>query len=226
MPGIGAAGLTAAAARSQTADLGSSQAANGSILPYTSNTGTFIPARGRSFMKFSFDFPEPCVVFEDLQFGFRVFTFENVYGMDAGHMEVDSRSDELDINCTQLVWAGGQEPASGEPHAHLVKTAAGVELTVQGAMPQRVKSLTAIVRGIPRGRISASDGAFRDEHENEVLLGYPFSAGDLRYAGSLTTPLILIEASEGEYSLSQAWIHASARRDSIFSPASIPTALS
>ncbi len=44
------------------------------ILPLTSTSEVFIPPRGRAFMKFSFDFPEPSVEFGGLRFGFLVFT--------------------------------------------------------------------------------------------------------------------------------------------------------
>src|SRR5689334_11044463 len=78
--GLGLASGTASLSHTAASDLQE----NGSILPFTSNTDTLIPAQGRSFMKFSYDFPEPCIAFEGLQFGFRVFTFENVYAMDSG----------------------------------------------------------------------------------------------------------------------------------------------
>src|SRR5580693_1147920 len=50
--------------------------APGEILPLTSTSDVFVPPRGRSFVKFSFDFPEPSVAFGDLRFGFLVFTDE------------------------------------------------------------------------------------------------------------------------------------------------------
>ncbi|MGE5206961.1 MAG: twin-arginine translocation signal domain-containing protein [Chlamydiota bacterium] len=52
------------------------------ILPLTSTSDVFIPPRGESFLKFSFDFPEPSVEFAGLQFSFCVYTFENAYGLD------------------------------------------------------------------------------------------------------------------------------------------------
>jgi hypothetical protein len=52
------------------------------ILPLTSTSDVYTPPRGRSFMKFSFDFPEPSVEFQGLRFSFRLYTFENTYGLD------------------------------------------------------------------------------------------------------------------------------------------------
>ena len=54
--------------------------APGDIVDLTSTSEIFIPPRGRSYMKFSFDFPEPSVAFGDYRFGFLVFTDENTYG--------------------------------------------------------------------------------------------------------------------------------------------------
>jgi hypothetical protein len=44
------------------------------ILPLTSTSEVFVPGRGRTFQKFSFDFPEPSVEFGGYRFGFLVFT--------------------------------------------------------------------------------------------------------------------------------------------------------
>ncbi len=41
------------------------------VLPLSSSSGVYVPPRGESFMKFSFDFPEPSVEFAGLQFSFR-----------------------------------------------------------------------------------------------------------------------------------------------------------
>src|SRR5579875_1108130 len=64
------------------------EAGNMQVIPLTSSSGVYLPPRGESFFKFSYDFPEPSVAFAGLQFGFRVFTFENTYGLDAAHVQV------------------------------------------------------------------------------------------------------------------------------------------
>ncbi|HWB85505.1 MAG TPA: hypothetical protein VG675_15280 [Bryobacteraceae bacterium] len=200
MQGVGAAGWAFAAANAQ---MGFAQAggasANGSILSLNCNSGTPIPSRGRSLMKFSFNFPEPCVAFEGLQIGFRVFTFENVYAPDEKRITVEQRPNGLEIRCSQLVWAGGQQTAPGTITAHLVKNGDTIELRAEAQMEQRVKTLAVVVRGVPKGRISGGGGNFDDSRNNEVLLGYPFSAGDLNYAGGLTTPLVMIEQGPSQF---------------------------
>ena len=52
--------------------------APGDIVELTSTSDVFTPARGNSLMKFSFDFPEPGVVFGDHRFSVLLFTEENV----------------------------------------------------------------------------------------------------------------------------------------------------
>src|SRR5256885_2177212 len=81
------------------------------ILDLTSTSEIFIPPRGRGFMKFSFDFPEPSVVFGDYRFGFLVFTDENTYGLDRTKLRAEGNDDELRVTCDGFVWAGGQEHA-------------------------------------------------------------------------------------------------------------------
>ena len=62
------------------------------ILPLTSTSEVFVPPRGEGFMKFSFDFPEPSVRFEDLQLSFRLYTYENTYALDQTRMTVEDQS--------------------------------------------------------------------------------------------------------------------------------------
>ena len=172
------------------------------ILPLTSTSEVFVPGRGNAFQKFSFDFPEPSVEFGGLRFGFRVFTRENVYGLDQGRMSVAGDADALVLTCTGFVWAGGQERAAGRLVARFRRSGATIEWDATAEMSQPIKSVTSIVRGLPRGRLSSAGGAPFDPHDDEVLWGYPFGAGDLfggNTAWGLGTPLVSIEAGEGDY---------------------------
>src|SRR5476649_1047453 len=71
--------------------------APGDIVELYSTSDVFIPPRGRSFQKFSFDFPEPGVVFGDHRFSFLIFTEENTYYLDRSKMmaKVDGESLQL-----------------------------------------------------------------------------------------------------------------------------------
>src|SRR5690349_24322451 len=89
------------------------------IQPLTSTSEVFIPPRGRAFQKFSFDFPEPSVAFGGYEFGFRVFTYENTYGLSRQAIQVRPIPQGLELTCTELLWAGGQQRTAGRLIARL-----------------------------------------------------------------------------------------------------------
>jgi hypothetical protein len=173
---------------------------SGSILDLSSTSGVFVPPRGRAFQKFSFDFPEPSVAFEGLQFSMRVFTRENVFGIAQDRVRVGVTSDGLELSCSELIWAGGQQRSPGTITARLSNHPDAIECEVSATMTQPIKALAIIVRGIPRGRLSAAGTPFADHRDDEVLFGYPFSGGDLfgpQGNAGLTTPLVLVQPSSG-----------------------------
>jgi hypothetical protein len=171
------------------------------ILPLTSTSEVFVPSRGNGFQRFSFDFPEPSVEFGGLRFAFLVFTRENVYGLDQARMAVETGPDALVLTCTGLVWAGGQERAAGRLVARFRRSGGTIEWDATAEMSQPIKSVTTVIRGLPRGRLSAGGGAPFDPHDDEVLWGYPFGAGDLfggNTAWGLGTPLVSIQAGAAD----------------------------
>src|SRR5256885_16644249 len=89
------------------------------ILPLSSTSEVFVPPRGRAFMKFSFDFPEPSVEFAGLRFGFLVFSRENVYALDAAAMTAETTADGLTLTSARLTSAGGPVKAEGRGEARL-----------------------------------------------------------------------------------------------------------
>jgi len=172
------------------------------ILPLTSTSEVFVPSRGTGFQKFSFDFPEPSVEFGGLRFGFLVFTRENVYGLDRNRITAEEGPDTLTLTCTGFVWAGGQERAAGRLVARFRRSGETIEWDTTAEMSQAIKSVTSIVRGLPRGQLSSGGGAPFDAHDDEVLWGYPFGAGDLfggNTAWGLGTPLVSIQAGEADF---------------------------
>jgi hypothetical protein len=183
-PGAGAGALAQAAA-------------DGTIHPLASTSEVFIPPRGRAFMKFSFDFPEPSVQVGPYRIGFLVFTYENAYALDPGMLTATADGNRVELSCTGLTWAGGQQKAAGQLHATFTRDGDRLEWTATAEMAQPIKAVTAVVRGVPRGRLSAAGAPPTDPRDGEVLYGYPFSGGDLETAGSLTTPLLIVEAADG-----------------------------
>jgi len=196
-------GVLGAAAAAGAVRAESPQAQQPAILPLTSTSDVFVPPRGRAFHKFSFSFPEPSVEFGGLRFAFIVFTRENAYSLDPTAMALDSAENRLTLRATRLMWAGGQESSPGSLTATFRRTADGaVEWDVVAEMGQPIKSVTTVLRGVPRGRISAGGGAPADQRDNEALFGYPFGAGDLfggNSAAGLGTPLMVVEAGERDF---------------------------
>ena len=172
-------------------------AAPGEIVPLTSTSEVFVPPRGRAFMKFSFDFPEPAVAVGDYRFGFNVFTDENAYSLDASRMKAEVNGDSVRLTCDGFTWAGGQETARGSLSATFRTVNGVIEWTAVARMDHPIKTITTVIRGVPRGQLSFGNGTFFDPRDNEILAGYPFSGGDLHGPGSaqgMTTPLAVIQA--------------------------------
>ncbi|MBK6782023.1 MAG: twin-arginine translocation signal domain-containing protein [Gemmatimonadetes bacterium] len=167
------------------------------ILPLVSSSDVFVPPRGRSFVKYSFDFPEPSVAFEGLTFGLMVFTRENAYGLDQARMTVRETDTGLELRATGLVWAGGQQRADGEVLLALRRVPDGVEWDGTVTMDQPIKAVTTVLRGVPRGPVAGGGGAFTDPGDDELLYGYPFGGGDLFVAGGMNTPLLQVREADG-----------------------------
>jgi hypothetical protein len=131
-----------------------------------------------------------------------VFSDENTYGLDASRMTADVTGDEMRLTCTGFVWAGGQERAPGRLTATFRRVGTTIEWDAVVEMERPVKTVTTIIRGVPRGPISLAGGGLADRRDNEVLGGYTFGAGDLHGPGSaeaMVTPLAVVQAGEGDF---------------------------
>ncbi len=178
--------------------------ADGEITALNSTSEVFIPPRGRGYMKFSFDFPEPVVAFGEHRFGFLVFTSENTYGLDREKMHVEASGDTLRLNCAGFVWAGGQEKAAGTLTATFQRSIGKIEWDVTVEMDQPIKTVTTVIRDVARGQVSLGGGALTDQKDNEILAAYPFGGGDLHGPGaanSMSTPLAIVQGPADDFLL-------------------------
>src|SRR5215468_2429347 len=116
--------------------------ADGEITPLTSSSEVFIPPRGRGYMKFSFDFPEPVVSFGEHRFGFLVFTAENTYALDRDQMRVALDGDMMKLTCSGFTWAGSQEKVQGSLAATFQRSIGKIEWDVTVEMDQPIKTVT------------------------------------------------------------------------------------
>jgi len=175
---------------------------DGEITALSSTSEVFIPSRGRGYMKFSFDFPEPVVSFGEHRFGFLVFTAENTYGLDRDKLRVAVNGDTMQITCGGFVWAGGQERANGSLSATFIRSIGKIEWDVTVEMDQPIKTVTTVIRDVPRGQVSFGGGPLSDPRDNELLSGYPFSGGDLHGPGAaagMTTPLAIVQTPTDDF---------------------------
>ena len=174
---------------------------DGSIEPLDSTGGVYLPPRGRGYQKFSYGFPEPSVVVGGLALAFRLHTFENTYGLDRDLMKVSRDGDDLLLECTGLVGAGGQVKVPGTLRSRIRRNGEFTEWDVRATMDRPIKSVASIVRGVPRGKVAIGTTDFRDPGDDELLYGYPWGAA--RQARGTDTPLAVIETtSDGCFFLS------------------------
>jgi hypothetical protein len=167
---------------------------------FVSTSGVFVPPRGAAFNKFSFDFPEPSVQVGGFWFGFLVFTRENVYGLARNAMSAEATPEGVRLRATEFVWAGGQERMRGTLEARFT-VGDEIRWEIVAEMDQPIKTVTTIIRSLPRGMVSTGGGA-TDTKDDELLYGYPFGAGDLfggNTAAGLGTPFLSVRKSDGEW---------------------------
>jgi len=175
--------------------------ATGDVVDLSSTSDVYIPPRGNSYMKFSFDFPEPAVVVGDHRFSFLVFTDENTYGLDRSRMVARGSGDALELTCDRFVWAGGQESAAGRLTVRFRRAGSTIEWDVVAEMERPIKSVTTVVRDVPRGLVSFAGGQLTDTHDGDALGGYTFGAGDLHNfdVTSMATPIAIVRMSDGDF---------------------------
>lgn len=169
------------------------------ILPLTSTSEVILPPPGRSFMNFGFDFPEPSVDFRGYRFGFRVFTYENVYVPDRRSMRVVEGDGGARLEATAFTWAGGQETSPGRLVVSFRPQDGAVVWQAEAEHPRHnIKAIAAVVRTIPRGRISAGAARFFDPGDDEVLYHYPVASWGIGpQTGQSAFPFLVVETRDG-----------------------------
>src|SRR3989442_6714261 len=89
-------------------------------------------------------------------------------------MPAERTAGGLEIRCTGLVWAGGQQSAPGRVTAQLRQHGDFIEWDITAELDQPIKAGTTVIRGVPPGQVSsAGKQAFRPPG-NQLPLGYPF----------------------------------------------------
>src|SRR5258708_15378779 len=180
--------------------------APGDILELYSTSDVFTPARGRSFQKFSFDFPEPGVVLGGHRFSFLIFTEENTYSLDRSRMAARVDGSSLQLTADGFIWAGGQERAPGTLTATFEMKGSTIEWEILVAMDRPIRTVTTVIRDVPRGNV-AFGGAAPAEPQNpnasrdgDSLAAYTFGGGDLNGPPqSMSTPIAVLQAGDQDF---------------------------
>jgi hypothetical protein len=174
--------------------------AAGDIIELYSTSDVFTPARGRSYQKFSFDFPEPGVAFGDHRFSILLFTEENTYSLDRSRMKAEVNDDRLRLTCDRLVWAGGQETAPGRVTVDFQRNGTTIEWDIVAEMERPVKTVTTVIRDIPRGMVGFAGANPVDTRDGDALAAYTFGGGDLNGPPqSMSTPIGIVQAGDQDF---------------------------
>lgn len=165
---------------------------NPALRALSSRDGVYTPARGASVMQFGFDFPESSLEVDGLLFGFRVQTFENVYALDPELAHVARTDGDVTLVAEGLLGCGGQVKVPGRLTVRFSRSdSSGVQWQARAEMNLPVKSVTSVVRGLPRGALSVSCGKYLEGNDDERIFEYP------QLFGGMSTPLVMLKAADG-----------------------------
>ena len=163
---------------------------------------------GGGRMKFSFDFPEPGVVFGSHRYSFLIFTDENTYSLDRARLKASGCGDALQLVCDGLAWAGGQERAPGNVTVTFKRIGTIVTWDIVSETDKPIKTVTTVIRDVPRAPVGlggaqpqTGGGRGGAGGPGEVLGGYTFGAGDLHGVSTpgISTPVAVVQASDQDY---------------------------
>lgn len=146
------------------------------------------------YFNFSFNFNDPYFDFGGYRWAFRIFTPENTYGLDMSKTTLTTTGAGASLQADGLMWAGGQEKAEGGISVSFKSEGEGIEWQAKGWHgSQPVKSVAALVEGVPRGQIAWYDRDWIDPGDADQLRYYPFGG---KYGSGMASPLMMIKARE------------------------------
>ena len=135
----------------------------GDIVDLSSTSEVFIPPRGRSFMKFSFDFPEPAMVFGDHRFGFlALHRGEHVQPRPIEDEGVRHGRRDRSSPATGSSGPAARRRRPGKLTATFTKTGSTIEWDIVAEMERPIKTVTTVIRDVPRGQVSLGGGPLAD----------------------------------------------------------------
>lgn len=122
-----------------------------------------------------------------------LYTFENAYGLDAEKLHIDRCESQITATCTGLLWAGGQEKASGWVKLEAKPSRNGVKIRLQaGGMAHVIRSAKVTLHNLRPGCIMNKLDLTRPQITPEgLLLKYPEGWR------TIDTPMVIIGHEKG-----------------------------
>jgi hypothetical protein len=117
-------------------------------------------------------------------------------------MRSSGNDDALELTCGGATWAGGQEKAAAQVTVRFAKVGTTITWDITAEMARPIKTITTVIRDIPRGKVSFSGALPTDTGDNDVVGGYTFGAGDLHGAGtpqSMSTPIAIVQVGDTDF---------------------------
>lgn len=118
-----------------------------------------------------------------------LYTFENAYSLDAATLHIDRSPNKIAVSCTSLLWAGGQEKASGWVRLEAQPSRGGIQIALKaGGMLHNIRSAKVTVHNLRPGKIANKLDLTQPEIPREGLL--------FRYPEgwrTLDTPMVILD---------------------------------
>lgn len=145
----------------------------------------------------SFESKNPVFEYSDLHFSVQVFTFQNLYELDAKQTEVTEIPQGIRVEAHSLTWAGGQKICCGEVAATAKHSLDRYVVKVNAKhSSERIRCVKLTIHNVPRGK----NLNLRGPEHSDVLREIPDEGEILRYPNGfdgLITPLIVLENPTG-----------------------------
>jgi hypothetical protein len=137
---------------------------------------------------------DPVFTFGSVRFSLQIFTFENVYGLRPDLCIVSGNDTTLDVTCTGLQWAGGQEHAAGSAHIRAELRDGRTVFDITASTGKTIRCVKLRLHGIDDGIIVNLRETGEQVIPAEGLL-YKYPSG---WRG-LYTPLIVLKTGADRF---------------------------
>lgn len=140
----------------------------------------------------SYFIKEPLFRLGGFEFGFRIYTFENVYVLNPKDCSIMSSSDCMDVKCSRFDYAGNRLHAEGTFEAHITLTDDGIRISSSCTMSKTIRNIKLSVYNLPKCSIINLREGITDILADGCVYTYPSG-----WRG-LYTPLAILKPVSGD----------------------------